>query len=321
MPLPPVPVFTPLADPAAVVTAYGCVRFTVLTDRLIRLEYSPRGEFEDRPSQVFWRRAQPARPFRQAVSASTVEIETEYLLLKYTPSRLGFTPLNLSITLKQSGVTWRYGTPAFRTGNLKGTARTLDMATGATRLGQGLLSKAGWAVVDDSRSLVFNASGWLEARQRGRTLALNAQKDVYFFGYGRDVRACLRDYTAVSGAAPMIPRFILGNWWSRYWAYTQAELQALMEEFRAHEVPLSVCIIDMDWHITRTGNASNGWTGYTWNRQLFPDPPGLIRWLHSQGLRTALNLHPARGVYPIGIKLRGKSTAGVGGICGWPAPP
>jgi alpha-glucosidase (family GH31 glycosyl hydrolase) len=95
----------------------------------------------------------------------------------------------------------------------------------------------------------------------------------------------------------MIPRYILGNWWSRYWAFSQDELKSLMEEFRAHEIPLSVCIIDMDWHITKTGNASGGWTGYTWNRELFPNPNRFIRWLHQQGLRTALNLHPAMGVY------------------------
>ena len=95
----------------------------------------------------------------------------------------------------------------------------------------------------------------------------------------------------------MIPRYILGNWWSRYWEYTQDELKSLMEDFRAHEVPLSVCIVDMDWHITKTGNKASGWTGYTWNRELFPDPQGFIRWLHEQGLRTALNLHPADGVY------------------------
>ena len=96
----------------------------------------------------------------------------------------------------------------------------------------------------------------------------------------------------------MIPRYILGNWWSRYWEYSQDELQSLMQEFREREIPLSVCIVDMDWHITKTGNTSDGWTGYTWNRELFPDPPGFIRWLHEQGLRTALNLHPARGIHP-----------------------
>lgn len=54
----------------------------------------------------------------------------------------------------------------------------------------------------------------------------------------------------------------------------------------------------MDWHITKTGNTSDGWTGYTWNTELFPDPSAFIKWLHEQGLRTDLNLHPARGIHP-----------------------
>lgn len=296
MPLPPTPTFHPLANPDAIITVKN-VRFTVLTDRLIRLEYSADNRFEDRPSQAFWYREQPVPKFKKSVTDSSVEIETDYLHLKYQITSKGFTVKTLSITLKLTGVTWQYG--AKQTDNLKGTARTLDMAGREVKLENGLLSKSGWAVVDDSDSLIFNKNGWLESRnpQRKKYPARNTQYDLYFFGYGTDYAACLRDFTAVAGKIPMIPRYILGNWWSRYWAYTQNELKALMEDFRAHEVPLSVCIIDMDWHITKTGNASSGWTGYTWNRELFPDPEGFIRWLHEQGLRTALNLHPAKGIY------------------------
>jgi alpha-glucosidase (family GH31 glycosyl hydrolase) len=290
MPLPPVPSFDPHPDPNAVVTAKN-VRFTVLTDRLIRLEWSPEDAFEDRPSQAFWYRNQPVPEFSQRVDADHIEIETSALHLRYTINPSGFTPSSLSIRLKENNVTWHCGDPSRRAGNLKGTTRTLDMARGATHLEDGLLSQSGWAVVDDSGSLVFNGPGWLEARS-------HTQPDLYFFGYGKDHAACLRDFTRLAGPIPMIPRFILGNWWSRYWPYKQAELQALMLDFRAHDVPLSVCIVDMDWHITKTGNASLGWTGYTWNRELFPDPPGFIRWLHDQGLKTALNLHPAKGIYP-----------------------
>jgi alpha-glucosidase (family GH31 glycosyl hydrolase) len=71
-----------------------------------------------------------------------------------------------------------------------------------------------------------------------------------------------------------------------------------MQDFKDRDIPLSVCIIDMDWHIVDTGNESSGWTGYTWNRDLFPDPEGFLDELHSMGLKTALNLHPAEGVYP-----------------------
>ncbi len=288
MPLPPTPSFHSIANTDAVVTAKN-VRFTVLTDRLIRLEYSRDNYFEDRPSQAFWHRDQPVPVFKKTVTNNFIEIETNYLLLKYRVTRFGFTPQTLSITLKQTGITWHYGKS--QTANLKGTTRTLDNAGGATRLENGLISKAGWSVIDDSKSLVFNENGWLEPRSM-------PQKDHYFFGYGQDIPACLRDFTFVSGEIPMIPRYILGNWWSRYWAYTQNELQFLMQDFRAHDVPLSVCIVDMDWHLTKTGNTSDGWTGYTWDRKLFPDPPAFIRWLHEQGLRTALNLHPARGIHP-----------------------
>ena len=299
MTFPPLPAFQPIAHADAVVTAPH-VRFTVLTDRLIRLEHSPDERFEDRPSQAFWYRHQPVPRFKKTVTASSVEIETDFLHLQYQITAKGFTAKTLSVALKATGVTWSFG--AKPTDNLKGTYRTLDRAGGATKMEDGLLSRSGWAVVDDSDSLVFNENGWLEPRapqtlKVSKTFRAAQPKDLYFFGYGTDYAACLRDFTAIAGKIPMIPRYILGNWWSRYWAYTQDELKALMEDFRAHEVPLSVCIVDMDWHITRTGNTSTGWTGYTWNRKLFPDPNGFIHWLHEQGLRTALNLHPAKGVY------------------------
>ena len=295
MPLPPVPDFKPVANPKAIIPAPN-VRFTVLTDRIIRMEYSKENTFENRPSQVFWYRQQPVPKFKKTVTDKSVEIETDCLKLVYKISRAGFKPNNLSITLKQNDVTWHYGDTARKAGNLKGTARTLDGVAGQTKLEDGLVSKSGWSVVDDSKTLVFDENGWLVSRTTDKTK--KDSRDLYFFGYGQDIPALLGDYTRIAGEIPMIPRYILGNWWSRFWAYTQDELQSLMQEFRSHDIPLSVCIVDMDWHITKTGNTSMGWTGYTWNRELFPDPKRFVDWVHSQGLRTALNLHPAAGVHP-----------------------
>ena len=277
----------PLADPAAMVTGPN-VRFTVLTSRLIRMEYSPDGRFEDRASQVFWFRQQPVPRFSVKRERDEVEIVTDHLRVKCRPGADGFHRKSLSIELIDLGTTWRYGDRDAR--NLMGTARTLDGAEGEVRLERGLISRSGWSVVDDSRSLVFDASGWLTPH--------TPSTDLYFLGYGHDYRRCLKDFCAVAGRVPMIPRFMLGNWWSRYWEYTQDDLTQLVLDFERNQVPLSVCIIDMDWHITRTGNTSSGWTGYTWNRDLFPDPEAFIGWLHARGLKTALNLHPAEGVHP-----------------------
>ena len=267
------------------------MRFSVLTSRLLRLEYSPSGTFEDRPSQVFWYRDQPVPAFDSTNDGQQIVIETDDVRLHYTISDTGFAPETLSITLKASGAVWHYGDadPA----NLRGTARTLDNVDGHTTLEQGLMSRAGWAVVDDSRTLVFDDKCWLVPR-RAEPGAL----DLYFFGYGHAYQDVLRDYCRVAGQVPLLPRWALGNWWSRYYAYSEDELLGLMDDFKAHDVPLSVCIVDIDWHIRQTGNHSRGWTGYTWNRDLFPDPTRFVKALHARGLRTALNLHPHEGVHP-----------------------
>lgn len=288
--------FEPLADPTAMVNV-PLARFTVLSERLIRMEYSPVGVFEDRPSQVFWYRNQAVPSFQVRQSLQKLEIETSELHLVYQISEAGFTPNTLTVLVKSTGQTWHHGDWPGRGGNLWGTARTLDESVGEVPLEAGLVARAGWAVVDDSQTLVFDNHGWLVPRSQPAE-GQEPAKDLYFFGYGHDYPAALHGFSQVAGAPPLIPRWILGNWWSRYWAYSQDELVSLMEEFRAHRVPLSVCIVDMDWHITQTGNRSSGWTGYTWNSALFPDPQKFIRQIHALGLKTALNLHPADGVYP-----------------------
>ena len=288
---------TASAHPDAVVLAPGA-RFTVLTSRLIRLEYSPDEIFVDRASQVFWHRRQPVPAFEVRRDGQKLTLLTEHLKLEFQPEfqsefepgPAGFTADTLAVALRQDQIVWRYGDVDHQ--NLKGTLRTLDMVSGAAALEPGLLSRSGWVVVDDSESLVFNEEGWLEPRSGGAPAC-----DLYFFGYGHDYEACLQDYMRLTGPVPLVPRWALGNWWSRFWEYSQDELQNLIRAFQQHEVPLSVCIIDMDWHITDTGNDSSGWTGYTWNRELFPEPQALLDWLHAQDLRTALNLHPAEGIH------------------------
>lgn len=282
--------FSPAADPRAVVTT-GKARFSILTPCLLRMEYSPDGHFEDRPSQVFWHRQQAVPAFGvERTRSGAVKVTTERLRLEYAGNDAPFGHDSLVVTLLDDGTAWQFGD--HDAGNLLGTTRTLDKVSGSTRLEPGLLSRDGWVVIDDSRTLVFDETGWLVTR--GNRDAC----DLYFFGHGRDYRGALRDYRAVSGGVPLLPRWSLGNWWSRYWPYSDAELRALMTDFRDHDVPLSVCIVDMDWHLVNVGEGINGWTGYTWNLELFPDPPAFIDWLHGQGLRTALNLHPALGVRP-----------------------
>ncbi len=291
----------PVAHPDAVVVR-GNARFTVLAPRLLRLEWSETGQFEDRCTYAFpTRRADPPPSFTARDEDGALVIDTGALTLRYDRRPLTaafqsaesaqsaegkFTAENLSITFTLNGapVTWMPGLP--NPGNLRGTRRTLDGCEGDAALGEGLASRAGWTLFDDSRNVIFDATGWVGPRPDG------AVQDWYFFGYGHDYAAAVAEYTRFGGAIPLIPRYILGGWWSRYWAYSAQDLRDLVAEFEAHAVPLDVFVIDMDWH------TPDGWTGYTWNRALFPDPSAFLAWLHAKGLHITLNLHPADGVHP-----------------------
>lgn len=280
--------YRPMADKKAIVCGEK-VRFTILTPRMIRVEYSECNTFEDRASQTFWYREQPVPEFGVKNDGKKIEVTTEYLHLSYVGEGRPFQKDTLSIKIRNIDKTWHYGDEDMK--NLFGTARTLDGVDGELELEKGLVSESGWSILDDSKTLVFNDDYQLEQRK------FKENKDIYFFGYGKDYIECIKDYYKIAGLTPLLPRWAFGNWWSRYWRYTDKELKNLMMDFEKKEVPLSVCIIDMDWHITQN-KYSSGWTGYTWNRELFPEPQKFIQWLHSKGLKTSLNLHPADGVWP-----------------------
>ncbi len=274
---------SPAPNPDNVVIC-GNARFTILASRLIRLEWSSSGAFEDRATYAFPTRWAPAVTFSAQVEAGEVTVDTGALVLRYRPEDGPFTPENLSISFELNGrwESWRPGLAD--PSNLRGARRTLDGCEGDAALSPGLVSRAGWALVDESQAVLFDAGGWVTARPN------HPQQDWYFFGYGHDYQAAVSEYTRFGGQTPLIPRFVLGAWWSRYWAYSAEELKQVVRDFEAHDLPLDVLVIDMDWH------TPDSWTGYTWNRELFPDPEGFLHWVHEKGLRTTLNLHPAEGV-------------------------
>ena len=265
-------------------------RITILTDRLIRLEYDENGVFEDRPTQVVTSRAFTPVSFQVWHTQRGVEIHTNALVVYYDEKPFSPTGLQIENHSPCAGIycTWRYGDSLKE--NLGGTARTLDEADGAVPLENGLLSRLqGYSVLDDSRSWVLTEDGWIAPRADG-------VQDLYFFGYGYAYREALNDFFRLCGKTPMLPRYALGNWWSRYHAYSDQKYMALMDRFAKNHIPLSVSVIDMDWHITTPPDGGKGWTGYTWNTALFPNPAQFLDDLHTRGLKATLNLHPAEGV-------------------------
>jgi hypothetical protein len=275
-----------LADPANIVLAENA-RFTVLGPTLIRLEWSASKAFEDRPSFFAVQRNAAPQEFKQGSAAGALQIQTPCLILRYRADGQPFNVNNLSITVTPEdgapAIEWKPGLAS--KGNLGGSLRTLDEIDGPVPLGEGVLSRDGWYLRDDSATVLYTdeAEPWVAPRRAG------GDKDLYFFGYGHDLQAGLRDFVKIGGAIPLPPKFSLGSWYSRYWPYTSDEFLEIAAEYKRQGFPLDVMVLDMDWH-------KDGWTGYSWNKQLIPDPQGLLKKLHDQGLRVTMNLHPHDGV-------------------------
>lgn len=284
----------------------GDYRFSVLSSRIIRVEKDEKRIFTDEATQTVICRDFDRPQFSFSQDNNKIVIKTDDIIFRFDLSK-GKTE---SITLKDSRCVTN-----FKAGNLKGTYRTLDMINGSVRLGDGLMSTNGVSVVDDSKTVIMNTDGTLKERR-------HIQKDEYYFAFGNDFRGCLKDFFKLCGSVPLVPRYCLGNWWSRYKDYSQQEYIDLMKKFLERDIPISVATIDMDWHwvdvIKRFGkeNAlfrrdgflpyrniveafqSQGWTGYSWNTELFPDYKELLSWLHDKNFKVTVNLHPAQGVRP-----------------------
>lgn len=305
----------PVAKPESTVIS-GNARFTVLTPEMIRIEYSDKAQFEDQATFAIINREMDEVPdFSKSEDAEFVYINTDKLALKY---RKGTDPRiqegvnnNLTITLNHNGnkEVWYPGKPDPL--NLKGTCRTLDGSDGDNKrseLENGIISRSGWAVIDDS---------WNNRRPDGsRSFALTPNSevgfdwwterkdpdalDLYFFGYGSDYKKAIGDFTKIAGKIPLPPDYVFGYWYSRYASYSDEDYRQIMSELNSNDIPTDVLILDMDWHWN--GNADSmsegigGWTGWSWNTNLLPEPEKLLQEIHDNGMRLSLNLHPADGI-------------------------
>ncbi|MGI8460634.1 MAG: TIM-barrel domain-containing protein [Solirubrobacterales bacterium] len=308
-----------LVSPGAAVAAKsgtvvaGDARFRVLTPTLIRVEYAADGNFEDRPTLNAIDR--DLGRVRYDVNRSTngaLVIRTKALRLGYRRRSGPFGQENLSLRLRGKGP-GRLARPNFppapgppagppalevspytvaqepgylspTSGNLGGWYRALDLAGGAVPLHDGLLSRDGWYLLDDSHTALLTEA---EPGFAPRPEREGAYQDGYLFGYGRDYIRGLADLRALTGPAPLLPRQAFGVWYSRYFNYRQSDYPPILERFRAEQVPLDVLMVDTDF------KSPHAWNGWNWDPAMFPDPPGFFDWAHREGIAVSLNTHPS----------------------------
>lgn len=277
------------------------VRVSVISDRIIRIEKN--GFTDNRTQTVF------CRDFCDTQFTST--IENNKLVIR-TKNRIFFIDLKTLAEEVEFAEDGHISSPSNKT-NLGGTARTLDGTYGNLggwkgkrekkdrfflgHIRKGIFATNGVSEYDDSKSVLLNEDGSVSPRKKQGT-------DKYIFAFGDDYLGGLKEFYALTGATPVLPKFALSNWWSRYHAYTDKEYLALMDKFESKQVPLTVATIDMDWHIVKNvprgtefhSMQGAGWTGYTFEKSLFPDYKAFLKNLKDRGLAVTMNLHPRDGV-------------------------
>ena len=272
-------------------------RISVISERIVRLEYSPNGQFLDKPTQLVRRRNIGLPDFSVRQDANVLELTTKYFTLSYIKEQpfvgTKVDPMKtLKITLlsrdRDRRKDWYVGHPEAR--NLLGNMVSVDVNI-PWNLQKGLYSIDGFASIDDSYSKVIEEDGTLGSVQPNHF-------DMYVFMYDRDFKQTLFDYFKMTGAPALIPRYALGNWWSRNTIYNDESLHNLIRNFERETIPISVMLFDHDWHIRNTETEKKLKVGYTFNTELIRDPKAMISEFHRRGIRVGVVVNPTGGIYP-----------------------
>jgi alpha-glucosidase len=122
--------------------------------------------------------------------------------------------------------------------------------------------------------------------------AASGELNYYVFTGGRErtPRNVLRDYTDLTGRAPLPPLWALGNQQSR-WSYSpESRVREVAKGFRDARIPADVIYLDIDY--------MDGYRVFTWDKTRFPDPAKMIADLRAEGFRVVVIVDPGVKVDP-----------------------
>ena len=265
-------------------------RFTVLTERLIRLEYNDKGQFIDDPTELVLYRDMETPKFDVIDNANFVSITTSYFKLTYIKGKsfLGgkASPANnLKVELLNTNNYWYYGHPEVRNYGVPNPS----LEEGGVK-GKGLYSEDGMASIDDANTPILNEDGTCVPNNDVRI-------DTYLFMYNKDFELALKDYYKLTGFPALVPRYALGNWWSSDDDYDDLKLKNLVDNFEKEEIPLSILVLDKDWHKRKKRGKELLETGFTFNQDYFKNPKAMIDYMHGKKIKLGLSLNPKEGIF------------------------
>lgn len=99
----------------------------------------------------------------------------------------------------------------------------------------------------------------------------------------------VKNYTELTGRQPMLPRWALGNFASRFGYHSQQEVMETVEAFEQNDIPLDAIILDLYWF----GKEVKGTMGnLKFDLDSFPQPQKMIKDLQAKNIETLLITEP-----------------------------
>ncbi|MGV3695684.1 TIM-barrel domain-containing protein [Flavobacterium sp.] len=99
----------------------------------------------------------------------------------------------------------------------------------------------------------------------------------------------ISNYTDLTGKQPLLPRWALGNFSSRFGYHSQEEVENTIVKFEKNQIPVDAIILDLYWF----GKSVKGTMGnLEWDKDNFPNPDKMIADLNAKGVKTVLITEP-----------------------------
>ncbi len=113
----------------------------------------------------------------------------------------------------------------------------------------------------------------------------------YYLIYGPTPKEIIRKYTALTGRVPLLPKWSYGLWLTTSFTtnYDEATVNSFVDGMEERGLPLSVFHFDTFWM------DAFEWCSFIWDKNMFPDPEGMIERLHARGLKICVWINPYIG--------------------------
>ncbi|MDR0442956.1 MAG: alpha-xylosidase [Treponema sp.] len=110
----------------------------------------------------------------------------------------------------------------------------------------------------------------------------------YFIIYGPQPKAILERYTALTGRPPMLPEWSFGLWLSTSFttSYDEKTVMSFINGMEERKIPLSVFHFDCFWM------KGFNWCDFTWDKETFPDPAGMLSRIKAKGIKICVWINP-----------------------------